>query len=334
MSVAVRLLAEPPRDCPLCPRLATSSPNGGSASRPGSTRRCRPSCRRMRGRRLLIVGLAPGLRGANRTGRPFTGDYAGDLLYATLIAIRFRARQLRGAARRRARRSSTPRSPMRCAACRRRTNRRPPRSAPAGVPQRRRSPRCRDLQRDRWRSAASRIRSTVRALGAACRRYPFAHGAGMHAVGIDAFSTATTARATTPTPAADDGDVRRRCSPRAECLGDGRAERAPQSDRLRRRSPRQLRPQPRSLHAAGPSRSQSRCFSVSRLSCSFLPRATASSELGPALVVEIDLQRHHASCLRARRSAPSFAISRLLSSSLRRRRGSWLKRLACRYSGR
>ena len=34
--------------------------------------------------RLLIVGLAPGLRGANRTGRPFTGDYAGDLLYQTL----------------------------------------------------------------------------------------------------------------------------------------------------------------------------------------------------------------------------------------------------------
>jgi uracil-DNA glycosylase family 4 len=34
--------------------------------------------------RLLIIGLAPGLRGANRTGRPFTGDYAGDLLYATL----------------------------------------------------------------------------------------------------------------------------------------------------------------------------------------------------------------------------------------------------------
>ena len=35
--------------------------------------------------RLLIVGLAPGLKGANRTGRPFTGDYAGDLLYATLL---------------------------------------------------------------------------------------------------------------------------------------------------------------------------------------------------------------------------------------------------------
>lgn len=37
--------------------------------------------------RLLIVGLAPGLRGANRTGRPFTGDYAGDLLYATLLRM-------------------------------------------------------------------------------------------------------------------------------------------------------------------------------------------------------------------------------------------------------
>jgi uracil-DNA glycosylase len=37
------------------------------------------------GARLLIVGLAPGLHGANRTGRPFTGDYAGDLLYPTLI---------------------------------------------------------------------------------------------------------------------------------------------------------------------------------------------------------------------------------------------------------
>jgi uracil-DNA glycosylase len=39
--------------------------------------------------RLLIVGLAPGLRGANRTGRPFTGDYAGELLYATLAAFGF-----------------------------------------------------------------------------------------------------------------------------------------------------------------------------------------------------------------------------------------------------
>jgi uracil-DNA glycosylase family 4 len=45
--------------------------------------------------RLLIVGLAPGLRGANRTGRPFTGDYAGDLLYATLLDHGFARGQFR-----------------------------------------------------------------------------------------------------------------------------------------------------------------------------------------------------------------------------------------------
>src|SRR5690606_19948496 len=39
--------------------------------------------------RLLVVGLAPGLRGANRTGRPFTGDYAGELLYKTLVRFDF-----------------------------------------------------------------------------------------------------------------------------------------------------------------------------------------------------------------------------------------------------
>src|SRR5215470_10648558 len=72
----------PDRDCPLCPRLvefrqaarqkfpdwynAPVDPFGAEDAR------------------LLIVGLAPGLQGANRTGRPFTGDYAGNLLYATL----------------------------------------------------------------------------------------------------------------------------------------------------------------------------------------------------------------------------------------------------------
>ncbi|HWJ99974.1 MAG TPA: uracil-DNA glycosylase [Xanthobacteraceae bacterium] len=81
------MIAEPSHNCPLCPRLAAfrkanrkAEPdwfNGpvaifGSASA-----------------ELLIVGLAPGLRGANRTGRPFTGDYAGDLLYATLKEFGF-----------------------------------------------------------------------------------------------------------------------------------------------------------------------------------------------------------------------------------------------------
>lgn len=75
----------PPHDCPRCPRLVAFRhdnqrnypdffnapvPNWGD-EQPG----------------LIIVGLAPGLKGANRTGRPFTGDYAGDLLYATLSKV-------------------------------------------------------------------------------------------------------------------------------------------------------------------------------------------------------------------------------------------------------
>ena len=53
----------------------------------GSTRRCHRSA--IVEPELLIVGLAPGLRGANRTGRPFTGDYAGELLYRTLLKSGF-----------------------------------------------------------------------------------------------------------------------------------------------------------------------------------------------------------------------------------------------------
>jgi uracil-DNA glycosylase family 4 len=73
----------PHRDCPLCPRLAAfrseirvREPDWFNAPVPafGSSDAS-----------LLIVGLAPGLQGANRTGRPFTGDYAGDLLYPTLL---------------------------------------------------------------------------------------------------------------------------------------------------------------------------------------------------------------------------------------------------------
>ena len=81
--------AAPGRDCPLCPRLAefraanravhadwfnAPVPSFGALESP-----------------LLVVGLAPGLRGANRTGRPFTGDYAGELLYATLLRFGFAA---------------------------------------------------------------------------------------------------------------------------------------------------------------------------------------------------------------------------------------------------
>ena len=73
----------PPDDCQACPRLAEfraenrlKFPTWRNAPVPsfGAAQA-----------RVAIVGLAPGLRGANRTGRPFTGDYAGDLLYATLL---------------------------------------------------------------------------------------------------------------------------------------------------------------------------------------------------------------------------------------------------------
>lgn len=73
----------PERDCPLCPRLVAFR-NEARASYPDWHNAPVPSFGDLSAR-LLIVGLAPGLRGANRTGRPFTGDWAGDLLYETLI---------------------------------------------------------------------------------------------------------------------------------------------------------------------------------------------------------------------------------------------------------
>jgi len=74
---------DPPKDCSKCPRLVAfrqanidAHPDWYNAPVPAfGTHDCK----------LLIVGLAPGLQGANKTGRPFTGDYAGDVLYPTLI---------------------------------------------------------------------------------------------------------------------------------------------------------------------------------------------------------------------------------------------------------
>lgn len=73
----------PSLTCPLCPRLVDFRHDNVEAF-PGWHNAPVPSFG-PEDARLLIVGLAPGLRGANRTGRPFTGDYAGDLLYPTLI---------------------------------------------------------------------------------------------------------------------------------------------------------------------------------------------------------------------------------------------------------
>jgi uracil-DNA glycosylase len=78
---------EPDRNCPLCPRLADFR-EAARVRQPSWFNAPVPSFGDPDSR-LLIVGLAPGLQGANRTGRPFTGDYAGDLLYATLIEYGF-----------------------------------------------------------------------------------------------------------------------------------------------------------------------------------------------------------------------------------------------------
>jgi len=74
--------AKPGRNCPRCPRLVAFRQTWRERE-PAWFNAPVPSFGPLDAR-LLIVGLAPGLRGANRTGRPFTGDYAGDLLYATL----------------------------------------------------------------------------------------------------------------------------------------------------------------------------------------------------------------------------------------------------------
>jgi uracil-DNA glycosylase family 4 len=79
--------AEPGRNCPLCPRLAEFRAEA-RAREPGWHNAPVASFGDAAAR-LLIVGLAPGMQGANRTGRPFTGDYAGDLLYATLLDYGF-----------------------------------------------------------------------------------------------------------------------------------------------------------------------------------------------------------------------------------------------------
>ena len=75
--------AEPGADCPLCPRLVDYR----AANKAAFPDYCNAPAPSFGGAdaRLLVVGLAPGLHGANRTGRPFTGDFAGDLLYATLL---------------------------------------------------------------------------------------------------------------------------------------------------------------------------------------------------------------------------------------------------------
>lgn len=181
---------EPPRTCTLCPRLHGFL-NEWRKREPEWFNSPVPTFSPAQGEdaaRLLIVGLAPGLRGANRTGRPFTGDYAGTLLYETLIAHgfargRFEARpddslELLDAAIVNA---------VRCV---------PPENKPIGAE----INTCRDayfrptIERFENISAIVTLgtiahQSTVRALGLKVKDYPFAHGAEQQAGGYRIFSS-------------------------------------------------------------------------------------------------------------------------------------------------
>jgi uracil-DNA glycosylase family 4 len=183
-------LPEPPRDCGLCPRLAdfrrewrtreagwhnapvaTFLPPGGPAAV-----------------RLLIVGLAPGLRGANRTGRPFTGDYAGDLLYRTLIEFGF--------ARGRYRASPDDRLELVDCAITNAVRCVPPENKPTGAE----IAVCRESFLKPAIQALPQLRailslgaiahqSVVRALGARVSSLPFAHGAHHEVHGLTLYAS-------------------------------------------------------------------------------------------------------------------------------------------------
>jgi uracil-DNA glycosylase family 4 len=171
-------LSEPSRDCPLCPRLVAFR-HDIRARQPTWFNAPVPSFG-PREARLLIAGLAPGLRGANRTGRPFTGDFAGDLLFRTLVEFgfaqgRYEARPDDGLTLIDARISNA----VRCV---------PPENkpTPAEIATCRRffSATLADMPRLRAVVALGRIAhdSVVTALGARPAALPFGHGA-VHAAG-------------------------------------------------------------------------------------------------------------------------------------------------------
>ncbi|WP_367715275.1 uracil-DNA glycosylase [Nitratireductor sp. GISD-1A_MAKvit] len=190
MTSVPALDTEPPHDCRLCPRLhqfisewrsrepewfngpvPTFLPEGGDDAV-----------------ELLVVGLAPGLRGANKSGRPFTGDYAGDLLYSTLKTFRF----ARGEYEARPDDSLTLVNAaivnaVRCV---------PPQNKPVGAeintcrqhffaPTLRRFPQLRAV----LTLGLIAHQSTVRALGGRVAEHPFTHGGRQEIAGLSVFSS-------------------------------------------------------------------------------------------------------------------------------------------------
>lgn len=180
---------EPSHDCNLCPRLhdfialwRAREPDWFNGPVPTFT--ANEGDDRVR---LLIVGLAPGLRGANRTGRPFTGDYAGDLLYATLKRFGFSSGNFDARPDDGVELIETAlTNAVRCV---------PPENKPVGAeistcrtfltPTIQRYPNLRAIVT----LGTIAHQSTVRALGLRVASYPFGHGAEHDAAGIRLFSS-------------------------------------------------------------------------------------------------------------------------------------------------
>lgn len=176
---------EAPKDCTLCPRLRSfileqreKEPDWFNGAVPSFGDEAA---------KLLIIGLAPGLTGANRTGRPFTGDWAGDLLYATLEKFGF----TRGRYDRHPNDGLTLQDAMitnavRCV---------PPQNKPVGAE----INQCRPFLRSRIEALPTakvllclgKIShdSTVRALGLRLKDHPFGHGTQYDLGGVTLLSS-------------------------------------------------------------------------------------------------------------------------------------------------
>ena len=199
MSGMVEVPAEAPRDCPLCPRLVAFR-EAQPASRALLVQRRRSLIRA--GQRAPADRRAwpPACKGANRTGRPFTGDFAGDLLYATLLEFGFARGQLRRGARRHAharRLHDHQRRALRAAGEQADAGRDRHLPAVPGQPHRRLAAPCRH-------PGARAHRPRQHACGAGRAQIRSSHSRMAHATTCaraSSSSTASIARATTPTPA-------------------------------------------------------------------------------------------------------------------------------------
>lgn len=182
---AAAIPPDAPRDCGLCPRLVAYR-RRNAAAEPGWFNGAVPSFGDPEAR-LLIIGLAPGRLGANRTGRPFTGDAAGESLYAALAAHGFSTGRFEGRA--------DDGLVLRGAMIANAVNCLPPDNKPTAAETRACRPflkaRIESLKRLEALLCLGKIAhdSALRALGAAPKDAPFRHGARIAHAGLQIFDS-------------------------------------------------------------------------------------------------------------------------------------------------